>query len=233
MNWLDVCGPPGSGKSTLCDPIWGPHDIEFDGRNPPEAWHDFLNETSRLLTLLGKLQGHDNRDFIAAVRMTRRTMRKMATVARNVRNCDYVGSGEEGLLPYIQTGFAQRGLGYGRRLVDVKADVNEIRHFFRLMPVSIGVAIASADVATIVARNQKRATVAETAHENREAMVEPMQPAIAVMREVLAERGVPVIDIDTTKPIDDARAELVAFSQREPFACIDASRPDLSAPVWW
>ena len=43
MQWVDVCGFPGSGKSTICDPIWGPHDIDIEDLLPPEEWHDFLN----------------------------------------------------------------------------------------------------------------------------------------------------------------------------------------------
>src|SRR5690606_13567141 len=51
MRWLDCAGPPGSGKSTLCDYFWDPHSIPIEDRLPPASWHDFLNEVSRLFWL--------------------------------------------------------------------------------------------------------------------------------------------------------------------------------------
>ena len=95
MRWLDVAGPPGSGKSTLCDTIWGPHDMEFSNQLPPVAWQDFSNEVTRLFGLL-----KDHRSFIPLVRMHRRSFRKMTSVFYDDRDT-----------AYVQTGFVQRGLG--------------------------------------------------------------------------------------------------------------------------
>lgn len=222
MQWLDVAGAPGSGKSTLCDPLWGPHDINFKDAVPPIEWHDFLNEITRLFGLVAK-----HRSFVAAVRMNRRSVRKMAAVAAM-----------EGDVPYIQTGFVQRGLGFGWRLVDMKADINELRHFFRLMPVSLGVAILRCDPEIVKQRNAAREQVAETAHENRAFMVELMEPAIELAAECLAERDVPIISINTGEATpDDARKQLVDFADncaRNAKTARPCSKiPVLSQPVWW
>lgn len=238
MQWLDVSGAPGVGKSALCDPLWGPHDVVPSDIAPPIEWHDFNNEVTRLLGLV-----REHPSFVAAVRMNRRSMRKMAAVSEM----------EGG--PYIQTGFVQRGLGFGWRLVDMGKPVEELYHFFRLMPASLGVVFLEADEKTLAARNQARETVKETAHENRAFMGPLMKPAIEFAKEVLDERGVPVKRIETTGDIDKARAELVGFanergevfklrhlpSLRPPYleprnasaSGFGGEIPALSPPSWW
>lgn len=196
MHWLDCAGPPGVGKSALCDPLYGPHDIAPTDIAPPPEWHDFANEVTRLLGLV-----REHPSFVAAVRMNRRSMRKMAAVAEM----------EGG--PYIQTGFVQRGLGFGWRLVDMGKPVEELYHFFRLMPASLGVVFLEADEQTLTERNKAREKVKETSHENRAFMAPLMAPAIEFAKEVLSDRGVPVKQIRTTGDIDNARAELVAFAE--------------------
>lgn len=223
MRWLDVAGPPGSGKSTLCDPIWGPHDIEFSNQLPPAAWQDFANEVTRLFGLL-----KDHQSFVATVRMHRRSFRKMTSVFYDDR--------EEA---YVQTGFVQRGLGLGWRMVDAGLDLNELRHFFRLMPVSLGVAFCKVDPEVVKQRNADREKVKETAHENRAFMVELMEPAINVAREELDKRAVPtwIVDTSDADKIDECRDVLRDLSDKR--AC-DAAEirsggevPVLSPPVWW
>jgi hypothetical protein len=238
LNWLDVTGSPGCGKSTLCDPLWGPHDLPIEDRLPPVSWHDFLNEISRLFWLI---RGHPT--LPAAVRMVNRSVRKIATVARLPATQWCQGkvpvSLTVGGVTYIQTALAQRGLGFGWRLVDLGLDINELRHYFRLMPVSIGVAFLEADEATVIARNRKRRENPKTAHEDRSAMVPLMRPAIALAKEVLHARGVPVIEIDVAgQSIDAARAQLLAFADQAPrdaealrFGC--EVPPILSPPPWW
>lgn len=222
MRWLDVAGPPGVGKSALCDPLWGPHSIIPGDIHPPVEWHDFCNEVARLLGLV-----KEHPSFVAAVRMNRRSMRKMATVAEM-----------EGDGPYIQTGFVQRGLGFGWRLVDMGKPVEELWHFFRLMPVSVGVVFLEADEAVLSLRNKARESVKETAHENRAFMAPLMRPAIEFAREVLHERGISVRRIDTTGDIGEARRKLVEFAGSHagyaPPAGFGGKAPALSSvPVWW
>lgn len=195
MHWLDVAGPPGVGKSALCDPLWGPHDIEPADIPPPIEWHDFNNEVTRLLGLV-----REHPSFVAAVRMNRRSMRKMAAVA------EMKGG------PYIQTGFVQRALGFGWRLVNMGKPVEELYHFFRLMPASLGVVFLEADAQTLTERNKAREAVKETSHENRAFMGPLMAPAIEFAKEVLDARGVPVKRIATTGDIDKARDDLVGFA---------------------
>jgi hypothetical protein len=239
MHWLDVSGPPGVGKSALCDPLWGPHDVAPIDIAPPIEWHDFNNEVTRLLGLV-----REHPSFVAAVRMNRRSMRKMAAVAEM----------EGG--SYIQTGFVQRGLGFGWRLVDMGKPVEELYHFFRLMPASLGVVFLEADEAILTERNKAREAVKETAHENRAFMAPLMKPAIEFAKDVLSERGVPVKRIETTGDIDKARAELVGFANERVEALshahvktlrptyleprnassagyCDKVPPVLSPPAWW
>lgn len=239
MRWLDVAGPPGVGKSTLCDPLWGPHSIPLSDIPPPTDFHDFINEVTRLF---GVVREHPS--FVAAVRMNRRSLRKMAAV----------NSMEGG--PYIQTGFVQRGLGFGWRLVDMGKPVEELWHFFRLMPASLGVVFLEATAEALVERNRAREQVKETAHENRAFMGPLMKPAIEFAKEVLNARGVPVRTIDTSGDIERARKELVAFARdrhgaveheikipavapryMEPGysspAGFSRQAPVLSPPTWW
>jgi hypothetical protein len=263
MNWLDVAGPPGSGKSTLCDAIWGPHDLPIEDRLPPAAWHDFLNEITRLFHLI---KPHPT--FPAALRMVNRSVRKIATVARlkdeNVGASLRLAPG--GVLsddqsevlnfgPYIQTGLVQRGLGFGWRLNDMGKDLNELRHYFRLMPVSLGVAVTRCPPEIVEQRNHARKLVPATAHEDRAHMVRLMQPAIEIAIEVLRERGVYLIEVDTSGSVDEARARLVEFAGARSFIvgrswAVDSTPADaethnppalghspevevLSPPPWW
>lgn len=227
MKWVDVAGPPGVGKSTLCDPLWGPHDVQLSDAPPPPEWHDFINEISRLFSLV---QGHPS--FVASVRMTRRSVRKMAAVKQML--------GVEGAA-YIQTGFVQRGLGFGWRLSDMNLPVTELYHFFRLMPVSIGVVFLDAKPSNIVARNRRREDAPETAHENRSHMVEKMIPVIKYAKEVFRERGVLFQTISTELEVEKSRGDLIGFADK--FTNSEASYPPplrlgrktpfVSAPVWW
>jgi hypothetical protein len=234
MNWLDVAGCPGAGKSTICDPIWHHKAIDWDGKLPPSSWRPFLDE---MTTLFGLIRGHWS--FAPAVRMNNRSVRKMATVAR--MNDDQYLMGDDQiatLIPYIQTGLVQRGLGFGWRLNQMGADVNLIRRYFWLMPVSIGVAFLEADDATIIARNNARKQVAATAHEDRAFMVPLMREPIRIAKEVLHERGVPGLELDVqSQTPDEARGHLLAFADNPPcdasalgFGC---ETPLLSPPPWW
>jgi len=165
--------------------------------------------------------------------MNRRSMRKMATVDKLPPD-PY----QDMHPPYCQTGFIQRGLGFGWRMADMGIPMDELTHFFRLMPLSIGVAFLSCDRSVVEQRNRDRERVKETAHENREHMVKLMEPAIKTAQEVLSGRGVKILKLDTenTSP-DECRKELLNFADRKPchLTSNGPSRqgPVLSPPPWW
>ena len=160
--------------------------------------------------------------------MNNRSIRKMSTVSRAKHSV---------FAPYIQTGLVQRGLGFGWRLNDMGINLNELRHFFRLMPVSIGVAVMECSPEVVAQRNHDRLLVQETAHENRDFMAPLMAPAIDLAIEVLRDRAVPVLRINTEQHIEDARKQLVSFARSQPCNAAPGrpSRQDsaLSAPPWW
>jgi hypothetical protein len=203
VNWLDVAAPPGTGKSTLCDHFHHHRWPDWDGLPPPEEWKDFLAEVNRLVALV---KDHKNcfgqPTLQAVIRMNERSLKKMATVTRI-----------NDTKPYIQTGFVQRGLGFGWRLVDMGADLRETKRYYELMPVSLGVAFLKASLTTIFERNEAREKVAATQHENRCFQIGPMIPAIEYAKEVLAARGVPMIEIDVEhQSPNESRKQLIAFT---------------------
>lgn len=203
MNFLDIAAPPGTGKSTLCDHFFSHRWPDWDGLPPPDEWKDFLAEVNRLVALV---KDHKNcfgqPTLQAVIRMNERSLKKMATVTRI-----------NDTKPYIQTGFVQRGLGFGWRLVDMGKDLRETKAYYELMPVSIGVAFLKASLTTIFERNEAREKVPATAHENRNFQVPLMVPAIEYAKEVLAERGVPMIEIDVEhQSPDQSRKQLLAFA---------------------
>lgn len=158
--------------------------------------------------------------------MNNRSVRKIATVAR-----------AESPTVYIQTALAQRGLGFGWRLNHMGKDLNELRHYFRLMPVSVGVAFTKCDEQEVVRRNHLRERVKATSHENRDFMVPLMLPAIDIAKEVLLERGIAVVDIDTAGSPDAGREQLIRFAAQAP-SDPEADGPGcevevLSPPPWW
>lgn len=229
MKWVDVCGPPGSGKSTLCDPLWGPHDVDIMTQYPPVEWHEFINEISRLFYLIRGIES-----FNDAIRMNNRSIMKIATVAQFVPTPDMEKAGRT---TYVQTALIQRGFGFGWRLQRMGVDVNEMQHYFRLMPVSVGAAFIRCPQDVVIKRNHDRTKVADTAHENRDYMVPLMQPCIDLAFEVLNERKVPIIELDTTKPVEEVRAQLVEFASRKPFDAkagrLSCEVAALSPPPFW
>lgn len=228
MNWVDVAGPPGCGKSTLCykdshgNDWWADKSVTWDGLPPPAYWKPFLDE---ITVLMGLVQDHPS--IGAVLRMNDRSVKKMATVERMQDD-----------RTFIQTGLVQRVLGFGWRLVDLKRDVNLIRTALWRMPVSVGVAFLEADLETILARNRAREGNPETRHENRSHQVPLMLPAIEVAKEVLRERGVPLVSIDVQhQSIEAARAQLLAFADQEPCHAAQMGLGDqgpavLAPPAW-
>lgn len=221
MLWVDVMGPPGAGKSTVCDHFWGPNDLPLEDYYPPLAWQPFLTEIDRLFHLIRK-----HPTYSAAIRMNNRSIRKMATVWRDPRPG-----------PYIQTGLAQRGLGFGWRLHQMGIDLRELRSYFHLMPVSIGVAVTKCPQNIIEERNHARTLVKQTAHEDRAHMVGHMMPAIEIALEVLHARGVPILEISTQDTIESSREVLREFAAQAPFepeeARCSSKMEVLSPPAFW
>jgi hypothetical protein len=206
MNWTDVAAAPAAGKSTLCYPIWSDKSVGWDGKPTPRHWAEFLYEATSLMRLV---QDHKHPvtgqlTIGAVVRMNTRSAKKMSTVYRMQ---------DEGV--FIQTGWCQRILGFGWRLVDMGQDVRLIGTALRLMPVSVGVAFLEASPETLKERNRARRLVPETSHEDRSFMIDPMMPAIAFAKEVLRERGVAVREIDVERqPIEAARRQLLNFAYK-------------------
>jgi hypothetical protein len=91
---------------------------------------------------------------------------------------------------YVQTAFAQRGLGIGWRLNDPE----DIAQYFELMPVSVGVVFLYADVDTVRKRNRDRG-------KDRSHMVAKMERPREIALEVLGRRGVKLLKLDTREPI--------------------------------
>lgn len=185
MRWLDVAGPPGVGKSTLCDAMWPPHAIEWRGEGLRPEWMPFLDCVARLLR---RIESHPS--YRACESMMQRSIHKMAAVSHRT---------DDGI--YIQTAFAQRGLGIGWRLDDCAA----IAEYFELMPVSVGVVLLYADVATIKRRNVSRG-------KDRSHMVEGMERPRELGAQVLKRRGVSVLELDTRNPISENLRRITAFA---------------------
>lgn len=197
MLSCEVAGCPGSGKSTLCYPLWGDKSVTWDGNPPPAYWKPFLEEITELMRLV-----QDHPSFPAVLRMNDRSAKKMATVERMAD--DRV---------FVQTGLVQRILGFGWRLHQMGRDVNLIRRSLWLMPVSVGVVFLEADLETLLQRNRDRELNPATAHENRGFQIAPMLAAIPIAKEVLRERNVPLLELDVQhQSTDAAREQLVAFA---------------------
>lgn len=187
MNWLDVCGPPAVGKSTLLDDLWPPRGIPYDGGGYPGEWQEFLSVAWRLL---GEVADHPTHHKCAS--MMKRSFQKMATVHRRKER-----------RTYIQTGLAQRGLGIGWR----HKDPETVAAYYKAMPVSLGVVILKAPLDVIEHRNRMRDK------QDRSHMVPGMIRPLEIAEDVLRVRGVPVAVLDMTRPIERNREKLAAFAK--------------------
>lgn len=223
MQWLDVAGPPGSGKSALCDPLWGPHSIAFEGItvfNP--EWGPYLEVCNALVNEI-----HDHKHPVtgqptveAVRRMLYRSIRKIAAVEAIMAEPHQI---------YVQTGLVQRGLGFGWRLFDL-GKIKLVRRYFEVMPVSYGVVMTKCPRDVIAARNLARLDNPETAHENRSFMIHRMEPAIEIAQEVFRERGVNYAEIRTDQPLEEARRQLIDLLPKDPAQrAPDGSRREVEA----
>lgn len=172
MRWLDVAGAPASGKSTLCDQGC-PRKVEPDGLPYPIAWGEFMRRARGLISSI-EAPG----SALECWTILERYVEKIATVSRR----------DGGV--YVNTGLAQAGLEIAWRVprVEICAD------YFRLMPVSLGVAFLWADEATLVQRNRVR-------KRDRSHMVAGMERGREVANRALASRGVRVLNLDTRDAI--------------------------------
>lgn len=196
MRWLDVAGPPGAGKSTICYPLWPDRAVGWDRKPPPPEWSEFLNAVGVLLTVT---DGHAS--HVAMRRMWDRSLKKMATVTRL-----------SGMGAYLGTGFVQRGIGLGWRLVDMGEPLDQLRPFFRLMPVSLGVVFLTAPREVLEQRNHDRRNNPATAHEDRAYQVRLQEQPTEIAKDELSARDVPWKAIDTHSYTPDAaRAEMLRF----------------------
>jgi hypothetical protein len=220
MRFVDVCGPPGCGKSTLCYPLWGDKSVVWDGYPLPAYWKQYTDELTNLFSLID-----DHPSIQAVQRMNIRTAGKMATVERMPDDdC------------FIQTGHLQRIFGFGWRLHHLKRDIRLISRALWLMPVSVGVVFLECSPEILRKRNKDREKNAATAHENRWFQCPHMLPCIDIAKEILEKRGVPVKVINTEKPLEEARDELVVFSKGPAFENGQPSPCDndmATMPIWW
>lgn len=222
MNFVDVAGSPGSGKSTLADAFWHPHAPSISDDLPPASWQPFVDDVTKLFGIIEK-----HPTIEAAIRMNNRSFRKMATVSRIPGSC-----------PYIQTGFVQRILGFGWRMVDMGVSLDPLVPALKTMPVSIGVVFTECAPEIVQQRNYDREKVKATAHENRAFMQPLMAPAIELAKEVLNDRRVPVLELSTEQPIEDARCQLFDFAMQnlghaEAHGSGSQMAPIQTPPVWW
>lgn len=192
MRWADICGLPGVGKSTVCG-VFPSLPILHPQPAPPE-WSAFVDCITRLLP---QIEWHPSGPVARAA--IRKALRQ--TAALHARRGDDV---------FVSLAFAQRGLSIGCRLKDVE----EIREFYRLMPVSVGVAYFVADRETV-----RQRYAARPAKLNRTVTPDDLIAVEAIALEELTKRGVPMVTIDTRKPVEESRSALLAFcKETEPCA---------------
>ncbi len=212
MQWIDTFGFPAVGKSTIVDTICHPHSVPWqsvklypwgagDGQTP-EAWTPFFHEVNRLLE-----EVKDHPSFGACLGMVNRSLKKMAAV--HAKDDERV---------YIQTGFAQRGLGFGWRLDDPE----QIRRYYELMPTSLGVVSLWAPPELVEERNRQR----ERQGENRAHMVKPMIRPREIALEVLKKRAVPLLELDTRRDPAELRKQVLEFRDD----CAKAFQPKAPRP---
>lgn len=210
--WVDVFAPPASGKSTICDPLCSDgtdREIEasWDGTYP-KGWEPFLAQLDPLLMLISKHQrpvptrNGSIPSIQAMAGMLNRNLRRMAALSKMDLS-----------KPYFGTGFAMRGIGIGWRAVDMGYRPEIVRSYFWTMPVSLGCAYLKCSPETLKRRNRARRDIPDTSWEDRSFQIDLQLPVIEVMKDVLAARGVPLIEVDVEhQSPDDAREQLVAFA---------------------
>jgi len=181
MKWVDVAGAPGSGKSTLFDGTWQ-RKIPTDDKPYPATWHAFIECAYRLVRCIDKDKLPQESWFIFD-----QYARKAATLMRKE---------EPGV--YMNTAMAQAGLDIGWRFG------GDIRGYFGLMPVSVGVVFLTADIDTLRKRNVEKGR-------DRSFQIEGMERTREIATLELKKRGVSVLTLDTRSPIEENRKNVAAW----------------------
>ena len=189
MEWVDVFGVPGAGKSSILDDIWPPNCIEGNAPFPVE-WSNFIVVVAELL---GEVKDHPS--YSACESMVARSMKKLANVAAST--ADRV---------YIQTGFAQRGLGFGWRL----DDPSKVKKYYETMPISIGVILLECDEEVAIERNIQRGL--EDPKKDRSDLVPLMQESLEVAKTALRHRGAPFLVLNTEDEIHFNQQRILSFA---------------------
>ena len=190
MRWLDVMGPTGVGKTTICNCLSVPEDIEWDGEPPPTEWKEFLRVSHDLHKKIvrGGTRG--------CIERMENAVNRIATVFRKP------GDG-----CYINIGLAHRGLSLGWRLPKIE----DVAEFFGMMPISEGVASLFCDLETLQQRNIQRGKTKP--NKQRWELAQRMESVREFAVSVLKDRGVRVIEIDTTEAIEANEQRLIEFTR--------------------
>jgi hypothetical protein len=201
MKWVDVMGVSGVGKTTLCTPWCNPNDYSQEPTAIPRAWEEFVDCCQRLCARVKRDGPGGGRS--GTWRRTQNAIWRQARIA--VRQSDET---------YMNVGIAHRGLSIAWRL----PEIDEIAEFYRLMPVSIGVASLYADDAVVVARNLQRGkTIANKQRSDLALKMESGRPACVA---AIKARGIPLIEIDTSLPVKDNVAKLRDFAGLAPLSSV-------------
>jgi len=130
---------------------------------------------------------------------------------RNFRKMAVVSQMQGG--PYLGTAFAMRGIGIGWRLADMGLDPMLASSYFWSMPVSLGCVYLKCSPETLKKRNRARRYVSETSWEDRSFQIDHQARVIEILKDILKERGVPLLELDTEfQSPDQSRKQLLTFA---------------------
>lgn len=188
MQWISLIGSPGTGKSTIIDVYWPPDAITHRGEKPPTEWKPFLDH---IKVCLEHMRWH--KKYSVGKSLLERSTKKMSTVHHT--NSDKV---------YIQTGFFQRAIGIWYRLKE-KDRLPLTTKYLELCPAPLGAITLYADVETIKHRNRTRNK------QNRDFMIEDTEECMHLVRKIIKQRNIPLLELDTRNSIQDNRQEILKF----------------------
>lgn len=197
MKWVDVIGPTGVGKSTLCDPISHPRDFPHPPIAIPPHWRKFTALARRLCDDAAA-NGHAD-----TWRMTQNAIWRMIAIEQ-----------KEDAGVYCNVGLGLRGVSIAWRLPDPAA----IAEFYELMPVSIGFAALIADDDTLRNRNIERGKTIPK--KQRAPLAVRMHRVMPLAISAIKARGVPMIEIDVTEEVVGNVERLRAFAGLAPLAAV-------------